>query len=248
MRARREINRKEEMTRNLKALGLALVAVCAMGAVMASAASAQGKLTSTGPFTLVGEQTPGEVSKNQLGAFGSTVHCKTAHFTGHKSESTTTPKELLASGATAATVTGLYGGCTDGTGRPATVSMTDCDYTLTLGAATAGGWGVSAQLQCKKAGEEAHVEVFNDAAHKERLCTITFAPQTPPVSHAHLFNGGGTPDDVNLVGSFTGIVAKREGLCLLDGKGTNTTTATLSLDLTVKARNAGGGPTDLTVS
>lgn len=66
--------------RNLKALGLAAVAVLAFSAVAASAASAQqGKLTSDGPVTLTGEDT----GVNFFKAFGSEVRCPDSKYTGH---------------------------------------------------------------------------------------------------------------------------------------------------------------------
>lgn len=238
------------MIRNLKALGLALIAVFAMGAVVVSSASAQGKLTSTGPFTLKGAQT-GAAGANRLEAFGSTVECTTVTYVGHKAFSTTNPKELIPNNATAATVSPTYKGCTANTSlgiKPATVEMTSCDFTLTLTGFTTppGGYGVPAHLECKNVGEEAHVEIYNDAAHTERICTITFAPQTPNHEDVHLLN---TPSGhLGLVGTYTGIVAKREGVCLLDGKGTNTATAKLALDVTIEGFNSVGEKTAVSVS
>lgn len=233
------------MIRNLKALGLALVAVFAMGAVMASAASAQGKLTSDGPVTLDGSQT-GAASANQLSAFGSTVQCTTVTYTGHKSD--VTPHALIPSGSSSATINPSYSGCTANTSlgvKPATVDLTSCDFELTIGAATAGGggWGVTAHLDCDT-GDEAHVEIYNDANHTERICTVTFGEQTAHGADVLNTSGG----HIGLLGTFTGIVAKREGLCLLDGKGTNTTSATLSTDVTVSGTDENEEPTAIEIS
>jgi hypothetical protein len=237
------MQRKEErMIRNLKVLGLALAAVCALGATMASAASAA-QLTSDGPVTLVGTQTGG-VGANVLSAYGSTVECGTVTYTGHKSESTTTPKELIPNGATAVTIAPHYSACEDGEGHPVTVKMTSCDYTLTIGAATESKWGVTADLQCATAGDEVHVEVYNDEAHTERICTITFGAQSR--SGAHILNTTG--GHLGLQGTFSGITAKREGLCLLLGGGTSTSTATLTLDVTVTGKNAEGEDTAISIS
>ena len=60
------------MIRNLKALGLALVAVFAMSAMAASASSAS--VTSDGPFTLTGTETGG-TETNYLEAFGLKTKC-----------------------------------------------------------------------------------------------------------------------------------------------------------------------------
>jgi hypothetical protein len=237
------------MTRNLKALGLALVAVFAMGAVMASAASAQAKLTSTGPVTLIGKQT-GAAAANQLSAFGATWTCTTVTYTGHKTKSTTTPKALIANGDTTATITPHYSGCSANTAigvKPVTVKMTSCDYTFTLGTYNPAGLGsapVTAHVECNVLGDQIHVEIYNDAAHTEVFCTVTFGVQT--TTGGTLSNTAGGLVDIN--GTFTAIAAKREGLCLLDGKGTNTATATLATDVSVEGKNAAGEKTNISVS
>jgi hypothetical protein len=241
------------MIRNLKALSLALAVVFAMGAVVASAASAgingknnEGKEVD---FAFTAPEQTGGAGANALTAFGSTIECSTVDYEGHKKDSTpaTGTKELIKNGATEVTVTPHYSGCKDvGTNKPATVNMTGCDFTLTLGAATSGGFGVGASLVCKNAGEEAHVEVFNDAAHTERICTVTFAAQTP-TSDVHAFNG--TPNgDIGLKGTYTNIVAKREGLCLLLGGGTNSAVAQLHIDVRAEGTDGENNPVNLTVS
>jgi hypothetical protein len=65
------------MTSKLKTLGLALVAAFAIGAVAASAASAQnGIFTSDGPATLIGTQT-GTEFENLITVFGKDSSAKT---------------------------------------------------------------------------------------------------------------------------------------------------------------------------
>jgi hypothetical protein len=231
------------MTRNLKAL--TLVAFLAMGAVMASTASAQ-KITSTGPVGLKGTLTGG-VGSNAWKMFGSTFECTTVTYEGHKAFSTPEvgTKALILSGDSKFTVDQKTSGCKDGLGRPITVNMTNCDYTYTLLTPTEiTRYGVETHLECKNAGEEPHIEIFNDAAHKERICTLTFPPQTR--KGVHLINTSG--GHLGLVGTFNGFVIKREGLCLLDGKGTNTASAELALDVTISGTNAAGEPTAISVS
>ena len=99
-------NRKEEtMTRILKALGLALVAVFALSAVAASTASAQqGTLTSDGPVTLTATETG--VGQNWFEAFAAKIECPGSTFTGHKVA--TTPHTPISSGATEATLTPIW--------------------------------------------------------------------------------------------------------------------------------------------
>jgi hypothetical protein len=114
------------MTRNLKALGLALVAAFAMSAVAASAASAQnGVLTSDGPVTLRATQT-GEASANSYTAFGLQSYCPEATGVGH--EYNTTPHEFIESGSSTATMSpSNVGRCLGGGVFPATVDMNGCD-------------------------------------------------------------------------------------------------------------------------
>lgn len=132
------------MTRYLKALGLALGAVFAFSAVAVSSASAQeGKLTSDGPVTLTGTET-GETLDNSFTAFGSSIHCPGATYTGHK-VNTTDPHEFIPSGATAITVTPDYGDdCINDDGDPITVDMRDCDYAFTNAETDAAGNGTYA--------------------------------------------------------------------------------------------------------
>lgn len=101
------------MTRKLKTLGIAMVAVLAMSVVVASAAQAAS-------FT----GTPGAVSGKQEGKHefktkAGTVKCNTANFTGVAVASS--PTQL---------VTPTYGGCLLGGAVEATVTMNECTYTL----------------------------------------------------------------------------------------------------------------------
>jgi hypothetical protein len=110
--------------RNLKALGLALVALFAMNAVVASAASAQtlGKITSNGPVTLKGTETG--VGLNRLTAFGTNIECPGSTYTGHK---TNTVSTALTSGETSVTIRPTYINCFQG-GNPVTVDMNGYHY------------------------------------------------------------------------------------------------------------------------
>jgi hypothetical protein len=99
------------MIRNLKALGLALVAVFALSAVAASAASAQqGFITSTGPVTLDGvEDGTNYFEIHNLEPFGKVrVECPGSTFKGHEVGST----KGIPSGAKTATITPNYNNLT----------------------------------------------------------------------------------------------------------------------------------------
>lgn len=73
------------MKRSLKTLGLVLAAVFAMGAVMASAASAAEFHSAAAPVTLSGSQSTSHVFTTNAG----TVTCKVATFSGSSSVKTT---------------------------------------------------------------------------------------------------------------------------------------------------------------
>jgi len=231
------------MIRNLKVLGLALVAVFAMSAVAASAASAaNGVLTSTGPVTLVGD----EDGTNALtGANGGVVTCSGSTVAGHKVGTT----ELIPSGSGEATLTPNYVNCLtalSGTNHKTTVTLNGCDYKLTIGATTAGGgYSVTADLVCP-ATKDVQVEVYPFAGSELGgvVCTITIQPQTG-LTGPELTNVTGSPNDLTLAGAFTGIHSSQSGSgCTTE----SSTTDVLDVNYTVTGRNAEGNPTAISVS
>jgi hypothetical protein len=116
------------MTRKLKALGLALVAVFAMSALAASAASAQEFHSSTEKTTLSGTQI-GNHSFTVGSGFGA-ITCKVAKFKGTQSTKTAASQEM----------TPEYKECTDSFGRVVDVTV-EGHYlftppTITTGSAT----------------------------------------------------------------------------------------------------------------
>jgi hypothetical protein len=140
------------MIRNLKALGLACAATLCIGAAAASAASAQGVLTSDGPVTLTGERTGGLFANAQTSA-AANITCPGSTYTGHKYDET--PHELIESGESTITITPTYVNCEAHTffnliTLPMTVTMNGCDYVLHIGEETgeAGTYGVTADVEC----------------------------------------------------------------------------------------------------
>lgn len=102
------------MTRKFKVIGLALVAVLAMSAVVASSASATEFTAASYPVALSGSQPEGALHEFEVGS--GNVKCTTATFTGTGSAATTTQ-----------TITPHYTGCT-AFGLSATVTLNGCDY------------------------------------------------------------------------------------------------------------------------
>jgi hypothetical protein len=189
---RQKLNPKGNiMVRNLKVLGLGLVAVFALSAVMASAALAQnGLLTSTGPVTLTGTQTGPELG-NSLTAFKRQVVCLNAKYTGHKVLTEAQTKEgktheRLPSGSSSMTITPHYGLCetlASGLRFPTTVDMNGCDFEFDLGATIeANKYKIKATEECPPT-QTIKVTVFGSAAKHtaptpEPFCVIDITKET----------------------------------------------------------------------
>jgi hypothetical protein len=166
------------MTRNLKALGLALVAALTMGAAMAvPAAQAQledAKLTAEeSPVTLDGTQ-EGLLVKTRNGR---SFHCTTADF-----------HAIANSGDTTIDITPTYSGCTSNIGGgPMTTTMNGCTYRLHLKKDTIdhGGGNVTStytaetQLLCPP-NQKVQLHVYSshtNHTNNVNLCTYEYSPQ-----------------------------------------------------------------------
>lgn len=213
------------MTRNLKALGLALIAVFAMSAMAATAASAQeGELTTNGGVTATGTQS----GTHKFVANGNEVTCATTKF--HAS---------IANGDKTATVTPTYENChiiflfTFN----ATVTTTGCDYHLSD--LTTGGPEYTAKvgIQCE-AGKSIKVDVPVAGCH------LTIGSHTPSTPTVDVTNMAGSPDDVTINATVGGIsFTSSGGPCGPSGAG-----ATYTGNTTVTAEDGEGNPKNLTVS
>jgi|SRR5680860_824801 len=231
------------MIRNLKALGLALVAVFAMSAMAASGASAQA-LTADGPVTLDGTEV-GAPNENALTSFGGVTRCPESTYTGHKVNAT--PHELIPSGASEVTLTPNYNqpACVSesgGSSFSSTVEMTSCDYVLTIGATTGGEgtYGVSAAVDCAP-GDAIHVTQFAGESHGFRVCSVT-VPEQGGLTGAHVTDQGN--GHLLLKGTFTGIEASRSGLC----GATSTTEGEFHVNATVNGTDDEGNATAVSLS
>jgi hypothetical protein len=243
------------MIRNLKALGLALVAVFALSAVVASAASAQvGTLTSTGPVTLIGTQTPVEkpTEKNVLTAFGSTTDCPNAKYTGHKYN--VTPHTFIPNDVSTVTITPHYGVCTTSPGSlPTTIDMNGCDYVFHLEGTTPGvdTYTIRATVVCP-VNQHITVTVFATATkHAENIpfCDLTITENAAGYLGLHATDT--TNGKIDISGTITGITAHKVRLneSILCPKVAETTNeATLAQDVTIEGKNEAGGSTSISLS
>jgi hypothetical protein len=125
------------MTRNLKVLSLALLAILALSAVVALGASAQqGKLISFEgkAVTLTAEEEP--LGVNAMTAFNFTTKCPGTTYDGSKVGEL---NQLLPNKSTEATITPTYRNCKTFAGVlewSTTVNMRGCDYVFHIGSTT----------------------------------------------------------------------------------------------------------------
>lgn len=233
------------MIRNLKTLGLALVALFAFSAIAASAASAQnGKITSTGPVTLDATENAGQI--NALTAFGGKIECPGSTGTGHKYN--VTPHELIPSGAETITVTpdvnepncvAIEGGTT----HKVTITENGCDGVTHIGETTgvADTYRGTGDIVCPT-GQSIIIDVYFSSSNENlKVCEITIGSQSglsgPTVKDT-------TAGDLEVQGTTTGIRASKSGVC---GSAT-TETAEAEGSGTVKGTNSLGENTSISLS
>ena len=219
------------MIRNIKMLGLLVVAALALSAVIASAAQAETGTYTAGltpsthtTSTLTGEQ-EGTSEWNHFVAFGQQITCENqgVHYHG----------TISGGVATQVTITPTYADCT-AEGLPETVTMNGCDYIFTRPVTDTGKMTAKADLTCP-AGKSIDIEVFlfgtPTGSHTTKVCTIkVFAtgPETEEggVKHTVQELGGHvtyTPgkrkvgekeyDDMTVDATITGISAEESSTC-----------------------------------
>lgn len=203
------------MSRNLKVLGLALVAALALTALVGSTAQAN----ENGKFTAASYTSTGsgiDTGTHEFTAAGGSVKCSHATFSGTSSAASTTQ-----------TITPVYEECTAFGFVGATVTMNGCDYLFHLTGTGAGGsYNGNVDLVCPE-----NKEVTIDAGP----CTIHIPGQTGlgPVSFTN-GTSGGLSDITNHanVNNIEGTLVKNNFLCFFTagpftgGKYTGTTTIT----------------------
>ena len=190
--------------RNLKALGLALVAAFAMSAMLASAAQA------TNPGTIFGPQGSTEVLAHKLandkftinteaGTSPSTLECNTATFTQ-------TSPAFGATGTSEVELTPEYSGCKTNAGQFVTVTHNGCTYRFYHLTTTGGKWGPTVQIKCP-AGKQIEVHVYLFSNHTFQVCTLTVPAQTiAKYNNLHFHHEGvGNNTHLRLTGTVEGI-------------------------------------------
>ncbi len=209
------------MIRSLKTLGLALVAVLALSALVASAASAKPKLTPENetdyPVVLKAHQKEGVTNQLDLEG-GRSVKCGTATLEG-------TIANKAAAETSEVTATPTFAECTAtilGNVTPATITINGCKFKLTADETTSGtiaseGWEVtgSVHIECE-AGKELEIHVWQTSAkhlaNETPICTYKVAPQTPTGDLDYRLtekNAGGFGTSGDIKSTLTGVATTR---------------------------------------
>jgi hypothetical protein len=158
------------MTRNIKALGLAVVAVLALSAVAASGAQAASFMSSEAGATLNGTQTNTNIFEV---SGGRQITCTSVTFSGTASGTESAEQEVSPS------YSGCHSSILGGEEIPATVTLNGCTFlfhaTTTI---TASEISAHVHIICP-AGHSIEVHVYaNSTKHNENkpLCTYSIPP------------------------------------------------------------------------
>jgi len=227
------------MIRNLKVLGLALMAVLALGAVAASAASA--KFDSEAASTTVSGQQETEFEHKFKVEAGET-ECKTAKFHSMSAQTNTGPVsgKAVAGGFTSETLTiePTYSGCKNDLLGDMTVKMNDCDYRFTAGEGIEAGTRVKGEVKivCHAGGK---IEVFKTSGVNP--CKITVGEQEVKGITYHNKETGANRD-VTVEAGVSGLAYTQDGI-FCPGNGGKAEKAfangTYNGNVTVKGENTG---------
>jgi hypothetical protein len=167
------------MTRKLKMLGMAFVAVLALTAVSASAASAASYTASSYPTTGTGVSA---IGNDTFTTEAGTVECA-SHFEGTLA---TEAKEEL-------TVKAKYSNCKAFGFLNATVAMGSCDYLFETPSGSGSSWTATVDVDCTSS------EIITITAG---TCKVTIGAQSPGGNVSITNNAGG---DVSVDAGVTGI-------------------------------------------
>jgi uncharacterized protein YfaQ (DUF2300 family) len=203
------------MKGKLKLSGLILISVLAMSAAAATAAQASEFTASEYPAEITGEQ----LIPYTFSIGPNKIVCEATKIT----ISQATPLSLVTEQPT-------FSKCTVGA-RPATVTLNGCDFLASVNG--------TRSISCP-AGKVIQVHIYaNAAAHaaKEDQCEINVAAQEG-LGTTTYENKAGSPEDIKATDNISGIaytiVKGTKLLCGSNG------TATLSGEMTLKAKNSGG--------
>jgi hypothetical protein len=260
----REANPKgKNMIRNLKVLGLALVAVLAFDAMVASAASAnkQGILTTEngGAVTLDGVEDGANFLKDTTLEEGKNpVQCPGSTIVGHKTTTaaeTKTAEEmgesthpLIPNKSTKATITPNFINCKSGTHKM-TITMNGCDFDFTIGQTTEEGehkkYALTTDVVCPT-GKKIEIHVyFAETNENLSICTYTIGSQEiKGFDIANEVEGTKTLDTLTATGEGK-VLVERHGIC---GEHTEPYELDQVINYTITGTTAAGAKEGVTIT
>jgi hypothetical protein len=174
------------MIRNLKGLGLALVAVFVMSAMASPGVQAAKPTFAVGA---TGGVSGDQVGLDEITVGSRAVRCSKAHFSG--------PSALS---MTVLTIEFEYKECSTtpvlGISFPVTITPNGCDLEFTNLKHVVPDYTADVSIVCPK-GKKIEIHVYNNAAHTEQLCTITVEEDQTDLSTNTITNSEGVaPDDL----------------------------------------------------
>lgn len=187
------------MFRNMKVLGLAVVAVLAMSAVVAASASAAFNAENEGTTLLSGSQT----NTHEFTVNTGTVTCTTATFAGSQSGKT----------SSTLSITPTYEGCTNSLLGSMSVNMNGCTYLFHTEATTGEPINGKVDVVCSGTNE---IEVKRTSG--VQVCTVKVPAQTGLGAVKYTNKSG----SVEVEAEVTGLHYSQSGALCLGGTGSFT--------------------------
>ena len=224
---------KSRASRNLKALGLSLAAVLALGVVGASAAQAEGKfIAGKYPASLIGSSTSAQTITIAGGV--RKVSCGTASFTGELTAAAESvqifPTYLMCSGSLPS--------------EPVTLSPNGCSNTWTVTKLESATTAIGTEAINCPAGQEYQIDFYASAKEQSEhkpICTYGLPAQAGLGIVEYTDVGSGSTASLNITRNVTGVkVNVLKGLKIACGAAAGTsTTAAIGGSLNMTAKNAG---------
>jgi hypothetical protein len=226
------------MSDKLKFLGLAMVAIFALGtAAVSSAFAAEGTITAgVSNATVTGSQ----IGKNvfTIGSTGARkVECSVA-----------TTKGTLASAASNVSEVPTYSGCiTSPGGGPATVNVSSCSYSFTATTKSSATEGAgSASVVCSAGGQ---ISIVANSTGGSKICEYSISAQAASGSKSWLSKLKGALKAVLKIIHITVTVKVSVGtLAACGASAGNSTSGTLTGEAELSADTSGGAETSLSIS
>ncbi len=223
------------MTRNLKILGLALVAAFAMSAMAAASAQAVGHFTSDGPVILKGTDEPGSENYFEYPGLGK-VECPDSSYVGERNGG-----GFIENSPIVSTIIPGYHNETcvgpNGT-QKATITMNGCDYLVQLGETTEGvkdEFGATVEIVCP-ANKVIEIHVYLGSTEASQLCLVKVGAQggITGLDVANELEGEETAGTLTITGKTENIKGSKSGLC-----GATAKNLTYKATITVEGLNKG---------